>query len=120
MHNTFNMLDVSYGVAGDSIQFSWHHGNSYSDVSPAFGRWGATSDTRCQDIETSLRHAFDPLNCQRMAPGRRDWCNPIPVQPRVGAVHAFLKAFHDESTVEKATCAVFYLKQKPRGIEYID
>ncbi len=51
---------------------------------------------------------------------RRDWCNPVPAQLKVDTVQTFLKAFHDESAMEIATCSVCYMKKKPRDLDHVD
>jgi hypothetical protein len=51
---------------------------------------------------------------------RRDWCNPIPAERKVDTVQAFLESFHDERTMEIATCSVCYVKKKPRDLGYVD
>ena len=51
---------------------------------------------------------------------RRDWCNPIPAQRKVGTVQSFLTAFHDENTMEIATCSVCYMKKKPQDLDHDD
>jgi hypothetical protein len=57
---------------------------------------------------------------KQAASDRRDWCNPIPVERKVDTVQAFLKAFHDESTMEIATCSICYVKKKPRDLDHAD
>jgi hypothetical protein len=51
---------------------------------------------------------------------RRDWCHPIPAERKVDTVQACLKAFHDESTMEIATCSVCYMRKKPRDLDHAD
>jgi hypothetical protein len=57
---------------------------------------------------------------KQAASDRRDWCNAIPAERKVDTVQAFLKAFHDESTMEIATCSVCYVKKKPRDLDHAD
>ena len=42
------------------------------------------------------------------------------MERKVQTVQAFLKAFHDEGSLEIATCAVCYVKEKPQELVYID
>jgi hypothetical protein len=49
-------------------------------------------DQLVQEMERSFQE-------KQAASVRRDCCNPIPAERKVGTVQAFLKAFHDESTM---------------------
>lgn len=57
---------------------------------------------------------------KKAASARRDWCEPIPAESKVETVQSFLKAFHDESTMELATYSVCYMKKKPRDLDSVD
>ncbi|KAM0272852.1 hypothetical protein ACHAQH_008566 [Verticillium albo-atrum] len=57
---------------------------------------------------------------KKTASDQRDWCNPIPAERKVDTVQAFLKSFHDESSMEIATCSVCYMKKKPRDLGDVD
>lgn len=54
------------------------------------------------------------------ASARRDWCSPIPLQRKIETVQSFLKAFHEEETMEIATCSVCQMKKKPRDLDFVD
>ena len=51
---------------------------------------------------------------------RLDWCSPVPLARKVETAQAFLQAFHNEETLEVATCAVCYLKREPRDLDRVD
>jgi hypothetical protein len=57
---------------------------------------------------------------KQAASARQDWCNPIPAERKVETVQSFLEAFHDEDTMEIATCSVCYMKKKPRDLKRVD
>ncbi len=62
-------------------------------------------------LDRLVQAADQSFREKQAASTRRDWCHPIPAQRKVDAVQAFLKAFHDEDTVEIATCSVCYMKK---------
>jgi hypothetical protein len=67
-------------------------------------------------VQSAERSFYD----KQEASARQDWCNPIPAERKVETVQAFLKAFHDERTMEIATCTVCYVKTKPRDLGRVD
>ncbi len=91
---------------------------------------GQLADAHLASIEmiAQQREALDRLvqaaersfEEKQAASTRRDWCNPIPAERKVDSVQAFLKAFHDESTMEIATCSICYMKKKPRDLDHVD
>ena len=67
-----------------------------------------------------VQAADEAFQEKQAASARRDWCNPIPVQRKVDTVQDFLKAFHDEGSMEIATCSVCYIKKKPQDLDRVD
>jgi hypothetical protein len=57
---------------------------------------------------------------KQAASARQDWCNSIPAERKVETVQSFLEAFHDEDTMEIATCSVCNMKKKPRDLKRVD
>jgi hypothetical protein len=84
----------------------------------------AHTDLESVDITAQQREAVDQLfeatersfREKQAASVRRDWCNPIPGERQVETVQSFLKAFHDESTMEITTCSVCYIKKAKRSL----
>jgi hypothetical protein len=54
------------------------------------------------------------------ASARRDWCKPVPAERKINTVQAFLEDFHNDNTMEIATCSVCYMKNKPRDLHHED
>ncbi|KAK0710682.1 hypothetical protein B0H67DRAFT_646120 [Lasiosphaeris hirsuta] len=71
-------------------------------------------------LDRLVQAAEQSFQEKQVASTRRDWCNPIPVQRKVDTVQAFLKAFHDEETMEIAACSVCYLQRRPRDLVCVD
>jgi hypothetical protein len=88
----------------------------------------AHTDLESVDITAQQREAVDQLfeatersfREKQAASVRRDWCNPIPGERKVETLQSFLKAFHDESTMEITTCSVCYIKKKPGDLSDVD
>jgi hypothetical protein len=91
-------------------------------------RQSAHPNLASEEIIARQREALDRLvqsaersfHDKQAASARRDWCNPIPAERKVETVQAFLKAFHDERTMEIATCTVCYVKKKARDLGHVD
>ncbi|KAK7418113.1 hypothetical protein QQZ08_011368 [Neonectria magnoliae] len=69
--------------------------------------------TLMQAVEQSFQE-------KQAASNRRDWCNPVPASRKIDTVQSFLKAFHDEGSMEIAVCSVCYLQKKPRDLDHVD
>ncbi|KNB04282.1 hypothetical protein FOXG_22453 [Fusarium oxysporum f. sp. lycopersici 4287] len=72
----------------------------------------------------ALRRLMQPVEQsfqeKQAASNRRDWCNPVPANRKIDTVQSFLKAFHDEGSMEIAVCSVCYLQKKPRDLDHVD
>ena len=71
-------------------------------------------------LDRLVQAAEQSFQEKQAASTRRDWCNPIPAERKVDTVQAFLKAFHDENTMEIATCSVCYTKKQPQDVDHVN
>ena len=71
-------------------------------------------------LDRLVQEAENAFLEKQTASDRRDWCNPVPAWRKVETVQAFLKAFHNEDSLEIATCSVCYLKKKPQDLDRTD
>jgi hypothetical protein len=76
---------------------------------------------RQKEVINRTFQAAEQSFCERRAASnRRDWCNRVPQERKVDTVQSFLKAFHDEESVEIGTCSICYMKKRPQDLDHAD